>query len=60
MEAVNCFPLRHLLTHIYIGNGKTISLKTVMKTCGEKGFAPLYVKSFKSQSITMFLSAICI
>ncbi|KAF9481812.1 P-loop containing nucleoside triphosphate hydrolase protein [Pholiota conissans] len=30
------------------GNGKTISLKTIMKTCGEKGFAPLYVKSFQS------------
>ncbi|KAJ3518065.1 hypothetical protein NLJ89_g106 [Agrocybe chaxingu] len=33
---------------IFIGNGKTISLKTIMKTCGEKGFAPLYVKSFQS------------
>ncbi|KAF9569095.1 P-loop containing nucleoside triphosphate hydrolase protein [Agrocybe pediades] len=30
------------------GNGKTISLKTIMKTCGDKGFAPLYVKSFQS------------
>ncbi|KAF8897713.1 P-loop containing nucleoside triphosphate hydrolase protein [Infundibulicybe gibba] len=30
------------------GNGKTISLKAIMKTCGADGFAPLYVKSFKS------------
>ncbi|KAF9057961.1 P-loop containing nucleoside triphosphate hydrolase protein [Panaeolus papilionaceus] len=32
------------------GNGKTISLKTIMKTCSDKGFAPLYVKSFQSYS----------
>lgn len=30
------------------GNGKTISIKAVMKSCDEKGFRPLYVKSFKS------------
>ncbi|PCH41484.1 nucleoside triphosphate hydrolase protein [Wolfiporia cocos MD-104 SS10] len=30
------------------GNGKTISMKTIMKDCDAKGFAPLYVKSFKS------------
>ncbi|KAH7914417.1 P-loop containing nucleoside triphosphate hydrolase protein [Hygrophoropsis aurantiaca] len=30
------------------GNGKTISIKTVMKTCAEQGFNPLYVKSFQS------------
>jgi len=30
------------------GNGKTISLKTIMKTCGEQGVMPLYVKSFQS------------
>lgn len=30
------------------GNGKTISIKAVMKTCYEKGFRPLYVKSFQS------------
>ncbi|KAI0751550.1 P-loop containing nucleoside triphosphate hydrolase protein [Daedaleopsis nitida] len=30
------------------GNGKTISMKAVMKHCDEKGYAPLYVKSFKS------------
>ncbi|KAF9821282.1 hypothetical protein IEO21_00890 [Rhodonia placenta] len=30
------------------GNGKTISLKAVMKDCDAKGYAPLYVKSFKS------------
>ncbi|KAF5359044.1 hypothetical protein D9758_004759 [Tetrapyrgos nigripes] len=30
------------------GNGKTISLKTIMKTCDAMGYAPLYVKSFQS------------
>lgn len=35
------------------GNGKTISLKTIMKTCSAEGFAPLYVKSFQSM-ISMF------
>ncbi|KAF7332044.1 ATP-dependent Zn protease [Mycena kentingensis (nom. inval.)] len=30
------------------GNGKTISIKVVMKTCDALGFAPLYVKSFQS------------
>ncbi|ESK94426.1 atp-dependent zn protease [Moniliophthora roreri MCA 2997] len=30
------------------GNGKTISLKVIMKWCDSKGYAPLYVKSFQS------------
>ncbi|KAF7291057.1 ATP-dependent Zn protease [Mycena chlorophos] len=30
------------------GNGKTISIKVIMKTCEALGFAPLYVKSFQS------------
>ncbi|KAF8450498.1 P-loop containing nucleoside triphosphate hydrolase protein [Boletus edulis BED1] len=30
------------------GNGKTISIKVIMKTCMERGFIPLYVKSFQS------------
>jgi transitional endoplasmic reticulum ATPase len=30
------------------GNGKTITLKAVMKTCDAKGYTPLYVKSFQS------------
>ncbi|KAI0353456.1 P-loop containing nucleoside triphosphate hydrolase protein [Trametes cingulata] len=30
------------------GNGKTISMKAIMKYCDEKGYAPLYVKSFRS------------
>lgn len=28
------------------GNGKTITVKAVIKTCTERGFIPLYVKSF--------------
>ncbi|KAJ7765062.1 P-loop containing nucleoside triphosphate hydrolase protein [Mycena maculata] len=30
------------------GNGKTISIKVIVKTCDALGFAPLYVKSFQS------------
>ncbi|KAJ7228492.1 P-loop containing nucleoside triphosphate hydrolase protein [Mycena pura] len=30
------------------GNGKTISIKVIMKTCDALGFAPLYVKSFQN------------
>ncbi|KZT53204.1 P-loop containing nucleoside triphosphate hydrolase protein [Calocera cornea HHB12733] len=30
------------------GNGKTITIKAIMKDCDAKGFAPLYVKSFQS------------
>ncbi|EJU03011.1 P-loop containing nucleoside triphosphate hydrolase protein [Dacryopinax primogenitus] len=29
------------------GNGKTITVKAIMKDCDAKGFAPLYVKSFQ-------------
>lgn len=31
-----------------IGNGKTISMKAIMKDCDAKGYYPLYVKSFRS------------
>jgi len=30
------------------GNGKTISIKAIMKDAIDKGYSPLYVKSFKS------------
>ncbi|KAI0053596.1 P-loop containing nucleoside triphosphate hydrolase protein [Auriscalpium vulgare] len=30
------------------GNGKTISIKAIMKECDAKGYSPLYVKSFQS------------
>ncbi|KAA1466461.1 P-loop containing nucleoside triphosphate hydrolase protein [Dentipellis sp. KUC8613] len=30
------------------GNGKTISIKVIMKTCDVKGYSPMYVKSFQS------------
>jgi hypothetical protein len=30
------------------GNGKTISIKVIMKICDAQGFKPLYVKSFQS------------
>ncbi|KAF8238855.1 P-loop containing nucleoside triphosphate hydrolase protein [Tricholoma matsutake] len=30
------------------GNGKTITLKAIMKACGNRGFPPLYIKSFQS------------
>ena len=33
------------------GNGKTISLKAIMKGCSDAGFLPLYVKSFTSEAI---------
>ncbi|KAF9453036.1 P-loop containing nucleoside triphosphate hydrolase protein [Macrolepiota fuliginosa MF-IS2] len=34
------------------GNGKTISIKAIMKSCNENGFLPLYVKSFQSKSFS--------
>ncbi|KAJ7178962.1 P-loop containing nucleoside triphosphate hydrolase protein [Mycena filopes] len=38
---------RGLIMHGPPGNGKTISIKVIMKTCDAQGFAPLYVKSFQ-------------
>ena len=34
------------------GNGKTISIKAIMKGALERGYSPLYVKSFKSNGYT--------
>ncbi|KAJ7590933.1 P-loop containing nucleoside triphosphate hydrolase protein [Mycena floridula] len=39
---------RGLIMHGPPGNGKTISLKAVMKQCGALNYAPLYVRSFQS------------
>ncbi|KAJ7498746.1 P-loop containing nucleoside triphosphate hydrolase protein [Mycena latifolia] len=41
---------RGIIMHGPPGNGKTISIKVIMKTCDALGFAPLYVKSFQSMS----------
>jgi transitional endoplasmic reticulum ATPase len=32
------------------GNGKTISIKVILKTCHAEGYSPLYVKSFQGSS----------
>ncbi|KAJ7368476.1 P-loop containing nucleoside triphosphate hydrolase protein [Mycena albidolilacea] len=39
---------RGIIMHGPPGNGKTISIKVIMKTCDALGFAPLYVKSFQN------------
>ncbi|XP_006460332.1 hypothetical protein AGABI2DRAFT_192071 [Agaricus bisporus var. bisporus H97] len=39
---------RGLIMHGPPGNGKTISVKAIMKSCNDNGFIPLYVKSFQS------------
>ncbi|KAJ6539518.1 P-loop containing nucleoside triphosphate hydrolase protein [Mycena capillaripes] len=38
---------RGIIMHGPPGNGKTISIKVIMKTCDALDFAPLYVKSFQ-------------
>ncbi|KAJ3552370.1 hypothetical protein NM688_g4183 [Phlebia brevispora] len=39
---------RGIILHGTPGNGKTISLKVIMKECDAKGYYPLYVRSFRS------------
>ncbi|KAK7054214.1 ATP-dependent Zn protease [Favolaschia claudopus] len=38
---------RGIIMHGPPGNGKTISIKVIMKTCDALGFAPLLIKSFQ-------------
>lgn len=38
---------RGLIFHGPPGNGKTISVKVIMKECSERGFSPMYVKTFR-------------
>ncbi|KAI9448003.1 P-loop containing nucleoside triphosphate hydrolase protein [Lactarius indigo] len=38
---------RGLIFHGPPGNGKTISVKIIMKECSERGFSPMYVKTFR-------------
>lgn len=49
------FLLETLANEIWLGNGKTISLKVIMKSCENQGFQPLYVKSFQSM-LVLFLT----
>ncbi|KAF7352639.1 ATP-dependent Zn protease [Mycena venus] len=44
---------RGIIMHGPPGNGKTISIKVIMKTCDALGFAPLYVKSLAGGEFAM-------
>ena len=50
MDPLVCylFSCQLQLLNYISGNGKTISMKAIMKECDAKGYAPLYVRSFQS------------
>ena len=37
------------------GNGKTISIKAIIKGALDKGYSPLYVKSFQSNGYSPYM-----
>ena len=37
------------------GNGKTISIKAIIKGALNKGYSPLYVKSFQSNGYSSYM-----
>lgn len=47
--------VRYIAELRMIGNGKTISLKAVMKSVQEDGHYPLYVRTFKSKMFALCL-----
>ena len=52
----SCFSARRLID--LPGNGKTMSLKTIMKASDKMGFSPIYIKSFKSTLELMHLNLV--
>lgn len=57
--SIELFSRINWVLDLLIGNGKTISLKATMKTVQEKGYNPLYVKSFTSKSFMCDSNILC-